>query len=295
MPELVLRAHYRLLVDTRGALPDGVATFTVPSGAGVVSACVDLREKRIISLTTPAEISDESYAMLASSNLVGSSARKQQDVKAVVEGLRTATRTVISMLKYHLNYTWIQEDLYSVESEEWKSGDAEWRRMPAEIKIAVELHQEVPLNAVAIQSLQSQIECAVLPLIGMRHLHRAKSERLPHHKWIDATTAAELCIKEILIRGCPELERLLLELPAPPLSKLYGSVLEGYLGQRSPYVSEISKGVEIRNLLVHKPSSKLIDFQEAIEYVGMIEAAIWHAMSLIYPSDKIVRNNQRGV
>lgn len=293
MPEFILRGHFTLLVDRRGASADGAASFAVPSGAGIVSIDVDLREKRITSQTTAAKISDESYAMLASSKSESAAARKRQDIQAVVEALHSATRTAISMLKYHLNYTWIQEDLFSVRFKEWKFGEAEWRELRGEIKIASQIHQEVPLNALTIERLQSQLELAVVPLVGMRHLHRAKNEGLPHHKWIDATTAAELCIKEILIRGCPELERVLLELPAPPLSKLYGSILQGYLGARSPYVSEINKGAEIRNALVHKPSSNRLDLQKAIEYVGVIEAAIWHAMSLLYPSDSLVRHHQR--
>lgn len=159
--------------------------------------------------------------------------------------------------------------------------------------VCFDCHQEVPLNALTIERLQSQLERAVVPLVGMRHLHRAKNESQPHHMWIDATTAAELCIKEILIRGRPELKRVLLELPSPPLAKLYGSILEGYLGERSPYVSEISKELEIRNSLVHKPSSNRLDLQKAIDYVGVVEAAIWHALSLLYPSDALVRHHQR--
>lgn len=292
MPELILRGHFNLLVDKRGASREGVASFEVPSGVGMVNVCVDLREKRITSLTTAVEISDESYAMLASSEVGGASALKQLDIRGAVEDLHSATRTVISMLKYHLNYTWIREDLYSVQSEEWECGESGWRRMPPEIKISMELHQEIPFSTLTVEALQSQLEIARVPLIGMRHLHRAKNESLPHYKWIDATTAAELCIKEILIRKRPDLERLLLELPSPPLPKLYGTVLEGYLGQRSPYVSEISKGVETRNALLHKPASKVIDLHEAIEYVDMVGAAIWHALNLLYPSDKIVRNHQ---
>ena len=87
----------------------------------------------------------------------------------------------------------------------------------------------------------------------MRHLHRAKSENIAHHKWIDATIAAELAIKDVLSKANPDLELLLMEMPSPPLVKLYGVILEKHLGEKSPYLKRIKNGVEIRNRLVHKP------------------------------------------
>jgi hypothetical protein len=58
---------------------------------------------------------------------------------------------------------------------------------------------------------------------AFRHLHRAENERDdPRHAWIDATIAAELAIKEFFILYKPELAPFVLEVPSPPLSKLYG-------------------------------------------------------------------------
>lgn len=127
-----------------------------------------------------------------------------------------------------------------------------------------------------------------IPLFGMHHLHRAKKDDIARNKWIDATIAAELAVKEVLIRAEPSIETLLLEMPSPPLDKLYGSILKTYLGEPSPYVMHIKKGVEIRNKLVHKPSKIDIELQDAIDYVGNIERAIFHLLSLLYPDDKLI-------
>jgi hypothetical protein len=123
----------------------------------------------------------------------------------------------------------------------------------------------------------------------MRHLHRAKQERDPRHRWIDATIAAELGIKEFLLKYEPELKSLLLEIPSPPLSKLYGTVLESYAGQRSPKLKEIRKGVERRNQLIHKPVKEDVTDEEAKKYVRDIESALRHLTTLLYPDDDLVK------
>ena len=101
--------------------------------------------------------------------------------------------------------------------------------------------------------------------------------------WIDATIAAELAIKEFLITYKPEVEVLLLEVPSPPLYKLYGSILKSYTGEKSPKVKELAEGAKIRNLLVHKPEQTNIDHQEAIDYVSDVEFAIGHLLYLLDP------------
>lgn len=141
-----------------------------------------------------------------------------------------------------------------------------------------------------ICAVQSSLSNGIEPLIAMRHIHRAKLEKMPHHKWVDATIAAELAIKEVLVRACPNIGTLLLEMPSPPLNKLYGAILEEYLGERSPFLAEIRNGVEVRNKLVHKPVHEYIDDQKAIDYVNKIEAAIFHLLSLLYPNDNLIKN-----
>ena len=71
----------------------------------------------------------------------------------------------------------------------------------------------------------------------------------------------------------------LLELPSPPLRKLYGTILEEIVGERSPYVSDLHKGAEIRNNLVHRPGT-MVDSQDAVNYMGMVRHAIRHLIRL---------------
>ncbi|HDR9188847.1 TPA: hypothetical protein QDB51_002926, partial [Burkholderia vietnamiensis] len=116
-------------------------------------------------------------------------------------------------------------------SRQWKeSSSNEWRKFPSWIAGSISVAQIPVLVGSNAQRLQQIVADGVTPLVGMRYLHRAKAEGDPRYRWVDATIAAELAIKEILQMARPETTVLFDNLPSPPLSKLYGEVLEAYLG-----------------------------------------------------------------
>ena len=103
--------------------------------------------------------------------------------------------------------------------------------------------------------------------------------------WIEATIAAELAIKEFLIRQRPELETLLLEVPSPPIYKMYRPILKAYGGKTLPreIFKALSDGAEIRNRLVHRPQDEPIDHQKAVDHVSAVAEAIEHLLRILYP------------
>jgi len=114
---------------------------------------------------------------------------------------------------------------------------------------------------------------------------RARNDSNPRYMWIEATIAAELAIKEFLIRQRPELETLLLEVPSPPIYKMYGAILKAYGGKTLPnkIYKQLSAGAEIRNKLLHRPHDEPIDHQKALDYVSAVAGAIQHLLSILYP------------
>lgn len=84
-------------------------------------------------------------------------------------------------------------------------------------------------------------------------------------------------------------------MPFPPLSKLYGKIMESYLGEKSPYRKPLIKGAEIRNQLVHRHDKSIVDEQEAINYVKDVEGAIFHLLSLIYPNDLLIKSSYERI
>ena len=114
----------------------------------------------------------------------------------------------------------------------------------------------------------------------MQHLWEAHRSSGGRFQWIEATIAAELAVKEMLAGMEPNLRPLLMEVPSPPLRKLYGSVLEAVAGERSPYVKELHEGAERRNKMIHRPEHEEPNDQEVINYLNVVSAAIRHLLKL---------------
>lgn len=213
--------------------------------------------------------------------------------------IRTTVRNLLALLKYHLRHFDLREQGYSVRSEKWGIDADSLRDIPSALTVSHEDFSSYPLNHRTHDAVQEALNSGVSPLIAMRHLHRAKHESEPHHKWIDATISAELAVKEALCRAHPKMELMLMEMPSPPFSKMYGSLLKHYLGEESPFRKQLIAGQERRNVLVHRPGVAVIDQQEANDYVALVEGAIFHLLGLLYPNDVLigqagscVQNNQ---
>lgn len=210
-------------------------------------------------------------------------------IDAPLAEIRSSVRDLLALLKYHLRHFDLREGSFSVLSERWETNLGELRDFPTTISISHENFSNQPLNEETHNAVQAALLNGVHPLIAMRHLHRAKHESQPHHKWIDATIAAELAVKEVLCRAHPSMELLLVEMPSPPFSKMYGPLLKHYLGEESPFRKKLISGQEKRNSLVHRPGAIHVDQQEANDYVEVVEGAIFHLLSLLYANDALIK------
>ena len=109
------------------------------------------------------------------------------------------------------------------------------------------------------------------PLVAMFHHWESYRAGLDRFRWSEATIAAELAVKEILLRIEPTLELVLLDLPSPPLEKLYRITLPKVLAAHSPLLQHylppdwseqlkfLKRGSEKRNNIDHNPAR--IDFE----------------------------------
>jgi hypothetical protein len=218
---------------------------------------------------------------------------RQDEISNIHSSLSEAAKNVLSLIKYHLDHREISEQFVSIKTKQWSEDGKQWKSLPSTLSMAIEGRSISPIGSTEVELIQSALDNNITPLLAMRHLHRARLENVSHHKWIDATIAAELAVKEVLIRAQPKLKVILLEVPSPPLDKLYGVILEKYLGERSPYLNRIREGVRVRNRLVHRPDAERIDDQKAISYVQDIAKAIFHLLSLLYPNDKLIKYTAR--
>lgn len=236
------------------------------------------------------EVSKEMWDVLQTDIYDGKdlSEKLQTELSLMTSSISQATRKVLNLIKYCFSQVDLRENLFSVKGVYWSVDKAEWKRLPMIGVAIIDVLDMIPLNENTAKAIQEYLECGLEPFLALRHLHRAKNEDNPRYKWIDATIAAELAIKEFLIRMKPDIETLLLEVPSPPLHKLYGSVLESFTDERSPKLKELAKAAEVRNKLVHRPKDIHIDAQQCIKYVHDVEIAIYHLLTFLYPKDPVV-------
>lgn len=137
-----------------------------------------------------------------------------------------------------------------------------------------------PLEGSSSTGIATRFAAGERSLAAFEYIREARRTTDDRIAWIAATIAAEIGIKEILGRVAPQLLPLLLEMPAPPLHKLYGKILNAMSGQPSTFVREIQRGAEIRNHLVHKPASVDLDSQGVSDYISDVEAALYELLNM---------------
>ena len=164
---------------------------------------------------------------------------------------------------------------------QWSNDDTDWKRLPLHGgSIAVSMHMLGRLDSRLLKTVQAALDNDEMPLLAYEHLYQAERSQGLRFKWIEATTAAELAVKEILIKIAPDLRPLLEQLPSPPIRKLYGTILEAYSGQRSPHLNALADGAERRNKLIHQPEDIRLDHQEVLDYLSTVTSAIRHLLEL---------------
>lgn len=156
----------------------------------------------------------------------------------------SAVKRVISLIKYTFHIFDLDERLVAGKDSEWSTDKSNWQLLPQFPYISFDSHINYSLNDETSNTIQEYLDNNFEPFLALKYIHKAKNENIPQHKWIDATIAAELAIKEFLIRLKPDIETLILEVPSPPLSKLYGTILESLRYPKSPKLKEIKNGIE---------------------------------------------------
>jgi hypothetical protein len=205
-----------------------------------------------------------------------------------------AARRVLSTLKYFYN-NYDLNDAVSSSGSYWSLDGDEWTRIITNIYASsLDAVTVIPIDEYE-EEVQLFLDSGIKPFLAFKHLHRARNENDPRFKWIDATIAAELAIKEFFALKHPELNPMLVELPSPPLRTLYGKLLGEYDGIESPRKNQIDDGAKLRNKLVHRHEEQEIDPQKAVDYIQDVEIAIFHLLTLLYPDNPVIKRLYRSI
>lgn len=219
---------------------------------------------------------------------------EKDDVDAVKGAILIACREVVSRLKYMIGYHQINENLIATNGFQLSDDGIEWKKDIGGISIRVEGYGAPNHFGSERELLQTLIDEEVPVFTALRYLHKAIGEQQAAYRWISTTIALELAIKEFLIIKEPNLEPLLLELPSPPLTKLYSKILKSYTGQEVPNKKLIQKGIEKRNELLHKPFATVVTDGEAYEYLVDAHGVVMSLYRILYP-EKLKAFQRLGV
>lgn len=170
---------------------------------------------------------------------------------------------------------------FSVDQETWKKG-------PSDIEAHISFSQPYNLTQERKDYIQEQLSNERLPFIAFKYLIKAKNEDELEIKWINATIAAELAIKEFYMNYDKKFNYIMLKMPSPSLDRMYGEMLESITGKKGTKVQSIKKGVEIRNSLVHSPSKQKLSTPQVNQYISDVETSIFELLDILGKDKKFV-------
>lgn len=219
-------------------------------------------------------VNQETIEILITDGYDALSDGEKTKISNLTSQVNEAVKQFAGLLKQELHRYDLKEELIGNPFSYWSLGNDEWRSIPRELQVSTEITSLGNLSKGLAQHLQNLLEEDEKPLVAISYLHQARNLSNGRYRWIYATVAAELAIKEILVRIEPRLQVILEELPSPPLNRLYGDVLESVAGVRSTGLSRLQNGAIRRNQLVHNPNSPTPTFDEVKEYINFVEDRI---------------------
>ncbi|WP_312486531.1 hypothetical protein [Massilia timonae] len=259
--------------------------FSYPAGIGkILLRDVPIQAEALNFIRTPGD---------PFSNFISYADVFEPTFQSTIQELNTLVQRVIEYVKFFLGRHEIAgEVIDNIQTFFWSESlsSSEFHGLPGKVSANLKFNVPHKVDNAAIVDLQRGLDNGILPFVAMRHIYRAIQENNPAFKWIDATIAAELAIKEALIRKEPKIAAFIEHVPSPPLSKLYGELMEVYLGKRSDFCGVISNGAALRNKLVHQPLEQSVTRSEAEDYVSQVLIAINELYGLLYPDWKTGRD-----
>ncbi len=285
MPEIWISSTH-IIIDTLRTEPsEGPFVFQCPDRE-VTDCEVSIDESgEKITCKARVNISEELLQALESNGLISD---LPQQLEAEIEKkqhlLTMASRRVLRLIQQEIQDPELlptNELSTPFGGDKWSIDSKTWRELKGfRITAAISSRVVGKLTERWRQAVQELLNEGEEPLLAMQHLYEAERSEGLRFKWIEATIAAELAIKEMLVRIEPKLKTLLIEVPSPPLRKLYGEVLESVAGERSAFRKELHEGAERRNKLVHRPEDEELDHQQVIDYLDTVDQAIRHLLQL---------------
>jgi len=195
----------------------------------------------------------------------------------ITHPIEEAVRQFAGLLKQELPGYDINDELIVRPYYEWSLGDNQWFLVPQELRgTLIADRSSGTLNAITAKSLQEVLFEDEEAVVATSYLHQARNSENRRYQWIYATMAAELAVKEILVRIEPKLQVIVETFPSPPLDGLYCDVFRKIAKTKSieDDRNTLRDGARTRNRLVHNPRSHTPTLEEVNEYINFIEGRV---------------------
>lgn len=278
-----------------GCLEESNWSFQVPSkNQSSIQVSIDFKNQKIEALKYY-DISDELLHFLQTNCKTDNSSDidpfENENLKKIINELEYSTKTVVSLIKYCLKNKSINDNQVFRARMFWTIDGNEWYKIPNTAYAWSDTGGGTQLNSTSAGKIQEYLYNGFTPFLALKFLHRADIEENSQVKWIEAAAAAEIAIKEFLLKKDPERYRHLKSKQSPPISDLYGSILKKYTGENSPKLDELIEGARKRNMIIHSPDEISITRKEANNYVHDVDEAIHYLLSHLYPDDGLINQS----
>lgn len=183
--------------------------FEHPPSSGLASVAISFQADGA-AMTTSAVLEDGDIA--ASLQRLEPDSQDPEYVNQQLQGafaaLHTISRRILELVIQELQLR--ERPRRFAGSHAWALSGGPWKDLPQRILMTgVQLLSAYRLDAAWKQHLQHLINLGEHPLTATLHLQEAQADRGTRFRWIQATTAAELAIKEALLRLEPRLSPLM--------------------------------------------------------------------------------------
>lgn len=214
--------------------------------------------------------------------------------KQVNEELSSLLMSIYKDVQNFLAYIQAFDGVFKLDPELRMKANYEWssdmqQYQPLHIKFKTEWRGANLINTVSDNFMGelSRITKLDYPLFtAFKFLYQAYADSNTKFKWINATIAAEQAFKEFLSLFDERTENIMLNVPSPPIEKLYNNVLKSYTGFSSSMYKELQKGAQTRNALIHKHKTPAPPLEETNIYLHQVEVAIFELYTCLYPKDE---------
>lgn len=247
--------------------------------------CVDSLREKIISTSQhsslPSEQAREKYAEILAEDRVIVSAELSNNKKIF--------STIQEKVKFCINNK-IEGNIFEKTTYYYVINSENYRVYP-DLSISANLDLSFNFTPEVLREMEIYFVENKKPLLAFNILENSSHQTELRQKWIEITVAAELGIKEFYVRKFPSFEILLDEMPSPNLRKMYGTILEHYIGEKSPNLKSIQNGIEMRNSLIHSFADKNIDASMVNQYFKDIKECLIFLQEKLTGMDSFTQNH----